>query len=87
MQSLMGKAFHKRKCAHCQARSTLDILHFTGFYRLLKSLGMDPGLEFKVAMEEAELLRARIVFGDADQDRTMRRISESLTVQAGPSTC
>ncbi|KAK9906678.1 hypothetical protein WJX75_006000 [Coccomyxa subellipsoidea] len=52
-----------------------------GFYRLLKSLGMDPGLEFKVAMEEAELLRARIVFGDADQDRTMRRISESLTVQ------
>ncbi|EIE24045.1 hypothetical protein COCSUDRAFT_62569 [Coccomyxa subellipsoidea C-169] len=58
-----------------------------GFYRLLKSLGMDPGLEFKVAMEEAELLRARIVFGDADQDRTMRRISESLTVQAGPSTC
>jgi pheromone shutdown protein TraB len=45
---------------------------------------MDPGLEFKVAMEEAELLRARIVFGDADQDRTMRRISESLTVQARP---
>ena len=54
----------------------------TGFYRLLKTWGMDPGLEFKVAMEEAELLRARIVFGDADQDRTMRRISESLSLQA-----
>ena len=53
----------------------------TGFYRLLKTWGMDPGLEFKVAMEEAELLRARIVFGDADQDRTMRRISESLSLQ------
>ncbi|CAL8462425.1 g1958 [Coccomyxa elongata] len=52
-----------------------------GFYRLLKTWGMDPGLEFKVAMEEAELLRARIVFGDADQDRTMRRISESLSLQ------
>lgn len=43
---------------------------------------MDPGLEFKVAMEEAELLRAKVVYGDADQDRTMRRISESLSVQA-----
>lgn len=26
---------------------------------MLKTMGMDPGLEFKVALEEAEKLRAR----------------------------
>jgi len=52
-----------------------------GFYRLLKSWGMDPGLEFKVAMEEAERLRATLVYGDADQDHTIRRISQSLSAQ------
>ncbi|CAK0751245.1 hypothetical protein CVIRNUC_002053 [Coccomyxa viridis] len=52
-----------------------------GFYRLLKSWGMDPGLEFKVAMEEAERLRAALVYGDADQDHTIKRISKAITVQ------
>lgn len=56
-------------------------LHFAGFYCLLKSWGMDPGLEFKVAMEEAERLRAALVYGDADQDHTIRRISASLSAQ------
>lgn len=30
-----------------------------GFYKALKTMGMDPGLEFKVALEEAEKLNAR----------------------------
>lgn len=55
---------------------------FPGFYRVLKTLGMDPGLEFKVAMEEAQKLRARIVYGDANVQETMRRISQSLRMQA-----
>lgn len=42
---------------------------------------MDPGLEFKVAMEEAERLPATLVFGDADQEHTMRRISQSFKMQ------
>lgn len=49
---------------------------------MLKTLGMDPGLEFKVAMEEAQKLRARIVYGDANVEETMRRISQSLRMQA-----
>ncbi len=49
---------------------------------MLKTLGMDPGLEFKVAMEEAQKLRARIVYGDANVQETMRRISQSLRMQA-----
>ena len=53
-----------------------------GFYRVLKTLGMDPGLEFKVAMEEAQKLRARIVYGDANVQETMQRISQSLRMQA-----
>ena len=42
---------------------------------------MDPGLEFKVAMEEAERLPAKLIYGDADQDHTMRRISENFSMQ------
>ena len=42
---------------------------------------MDPGLEFKVAMEEAERLRAALVYGDADQDHTIQRISKAISVQ------
>lgn len=60
----------------------LGLLASAGFYRLLKSWGMDPGLEFKVAMEEAEKLCAHIVYGDADQERTMQRISQSLSAKA-----
>ena len=30
-----------------------------GFYRVLESLGMDPGAEFKAAMEEADAIGAR----------------------------
>ncbi|CAL5227735.1 g10750 [Coccomyxa viridis] len=56
-------------------------LGMQGFYRLLKSWGMDPGLEFKVAMEEAERLPAKLIYGDADQDHTMRRISENFSMQ------
>ncbi len=33
----------------------------TGFYKALKTMGMDPGLEFKVALEEAEKLNARYI--------------------------
>ena len=42
---------------------------------------MDPGLEFKVAMEEAERLPAKLVYGDADQEHTMRRIAQSFSMQ------
>lgn len=57
------------------------LLGKAGFYRLLKSWGMDPGLEFKVAMEEAERLQARLIYGDADQEHTMRRIAQSFSMQ------
>ena len=33
----------------------------TGFYNALQSMGMEPGLEFKVALEEADKLNARYV--------------------------
>lgn len=81
-RSLKGRHGEARavKAAHAGCRSLKWLV--AGFYRTLKSLGMDPGLEFKVAMEEAEKLRAHIVYGDADQDRTMQRISQSLTAKA-----
>ncbi|CAD7698988.1 unnamed protein product [Ostreobium quekettii] len=40
---------------------------------------MDPGLEFKVAMEEGEKRGARIVFGDVPIKTTMGRITSAMT--------
>lgn len=50
-----------------------------GFYKMLKTMGMDPGLEFKVALEEAEKLRARIVYGDQDQAITLKNMASALS--------
>ncbi|KAI3429803.1 hypothetical protein D9Q98_010116 [Chlorella vulgaris] len=47
-------------------------------YRGMKMLGMDPGAEFKVALEEAERLGARVVYGDRDGSRTLKRLSEAV---------
>lgn len=33
----------------------------TGFYKAMDRMGMDPGLEFKVALEEADKLNARYI--------------------------
>ncbi len=33
----------------------------TGFYKAMERMGMDPGLEFKVALEEADKLNARYI--------------------------
>lgn len=50
-----------------------------GFYKMLKNMGMNPGLEFKVALEEAEKLRARIVYGDQDQAITIKNMASALS--------
>lgn len=42
-------------------------------------LGLEPGLEFKVAMEEAEKLGAKVVFGDRSGEETMAKLSKTLT--------
>lgn len=42
----------------CIKQTGLPVLS-SGFYKALKTMGMDPGLEFKVALEEAEKLNAR----------------------------
>ena len=52
-----------------------------GFYRVLKLLGMDPGLEFKVAMQEAEAQGARLVYGDADVQQTLRNLSATIKME------
>lgn len=43
-----------------------------GFYRFLRTLGLDPGAEFKVVMEEARRVGARVVYGDRRADITMQ---------------
>lgn len=50
-------------------------------YRVLKLLGMDPGGEFKVALQEAERMRARVVYGDRDVNMTLQRLSQTMNLQ------
>jgi pheromone shutdown protein TraB len=52
-----------------------------GFYQLLKLIGLEPGGEFKVAMEEARAVGARIVYGDQDVELTVKRLSQSMSMQ------
>lgn len=42
-------------------------------------MGLNPGLEFKVAMEKAESLNAELILGDQPIDITMSKLSEVLT--------
>ncbi|GAB4814690.1 hypothetical protein N2152v2_001736 [Parachlorella kessleri] len=56
-------------------------LTMQGFYRFLKSLGMDPGGEFKAAMEEADKLGARVVYGDRGMQETLQRLGSALSFQ------
>jgi pheromone shutdown protein TraB len=45
-----------------------------GLYDMLRVLGFDPGLEMKVAMEEAANKRIPLVLGDQDVQVTMQRV-------------
>jgi pheromone shutdown protein TraB len=49
---------------------------------VLKLLGMDPGLEFKVAMAEAKAQGAKLVYGDANVQETLKKLSASIKLQA-----
>ena len=41
---------------------------------------MDPGVEFKAALEEADRLRLEVVCGDRDVDVTARKLSENFSL-------
>ena len=65
------------------------------FYKLWELFGFTPGLEFKVAMQEARRIGARVVHGDQDVDITMRKLqaevvklnfAELMAMQAPPQS-
>lgn len=43
-------------------------------------MGLEPGLEFKAAMEEGEKINARLVYGDKSQEEILKRVSESVSI-------
>jgi len=49
-------------------------------YQMFRLTGLDPGLEFKVALEEADRTGARVVHGDRAQELTLRRLREAITM-------
>ena len=50
----------------------------SGLYAGLRSLGLDPGAEFKAGIEEAERLGARIVCGDQSQRGIAQNLAKHL---------
>jgi len=52
-----------------------------GFYQFFRATGFDPGLEFKVAIQEAEKLGAHVVYGDVEVNTTLR--VHTTTFQTG----
>lgn len=49
-------------------------------YQMFRRSGLDPGLEFRVALEEADRLGARVVLGDRSQDLTVSRLRAAITM-------
>lgn len=51
-----------------------------GMYAVLKHTGLEPGLEFKVALQQANALRAKVVLGDRDVHQTLQRLSKQFSL-------
>lgn len=49
-------------------------------YQIFRMSGLDPGLEFKVALEEADRIGAKVVLGDRSQDLTIHRLRAAVTM-------
>jgi len=56
-------------------------LFMRGFYKYLEAIGFNPGLEFKVAMEEASARNANLVLGDQPAEVTMKKLSNAMSFQ------
>lgn len=51
----------------------------TSLYSLLRLVGMDPGLEFKVALEEADRRELNVCYADRDVDETVSLLHNALS--------
>jgi len=51
----------------------------TLFYSMFKLLGITPGLEFKVAIDEAQVVGAKVVYGDRNIDETTEKLRKALS--------
>eukprot|EP01132_Coremiostelium_polycephalum_P001440 gene1440-1815_t len=54
------------------------------FYNAFRLMGIIPGLEFKWAIKEAELIGSKIVLGDLPVDQTMKSLGSTLTSEILP---
>eukprot|EP01133_Synstelium_polycarpum_P008405 gene8405-9886_t len=54
------------------------------FYNSFRLMGIVPGLEFKMAIDEAEAVKANIVLGDLPFKDTMKNLSSALMSEMMP---
>jgi pheromone shutdown protein TraB len=55
-------------------------LTMKGFYAAWRHAGLEPGLEFKVALQEAAALNAAVVHGDRDVRVTLERLAGTFSL-------
>lgn len=60
------------------AATKLLSLGMKGFYAAWKHAGLEPGLEFRVALTEAELLSATVVYGDQEATETLKKLAATI---------
>lgn len=51
-----------------------------GMYQAMRMMGLEPGGEFKAAIEEAKAVRARVVYGDMPVEITSSRIAARIGI-------
>lgn len=54
-------------------------LGLSSLYSLLRLYGLQPGQEFKVALEEADRRKLPLVYGDRNVDETVSRLRDALS--------
>ena len=55
-------------------------LTMKGFYAAWRHAGLEPGAEFKVALQEAQTLRAKVVHGDRDVRDTLAALAGTFSL-------
>merc|ERR1712070_615649 len=51
----------------------------SGMYSLLRFYGLDPGAEFKTALQEADRRKLNVCHGDRDVDETIRLLRDAIS--------
>ncbi|EFA83306.1 hypothetical protein PPL_04096 [Heterostelium album PN500] len=83
MQSIMMEVMAMIRSGRGSPGDILALL-MKNYYNTFRVMGIVPGLEFKFAINEADLLGSKIELGDLPVNDTMRNLASTLMLEALP---